>query len=518
MLVEQPVAKIMDKVTLFASRAIGANSPKLASLPREGLLSVVSFIMHKTPSIAFRTYTIALFFSLVGSTRAHSEQIPPQGIGARQALSSCERDYPGISAVLDYIRASFPKTVREHKDDDGDIIGVPFPYNVPCMQDDFQELYYWDTYFINLGLNRLGMEAQAKNNVDDLLTLVEKLSFVPNANRRESANRTQGPYLAIMVRDILGPKTDHEWLARTYSLLAEEYSFWAIQRSTDTGLCRFHHSADVNYLRQFYGYLASGRFKQLSLTRDEEKIRFSSNALSEAESGWDFTPRFSREAENWCAVDLNSNLYLYEVILADLSRTLGNGREESWLEKAAIRKARIQQYLWNDELGCYTDYDFVGKKRGTFVSCATLYPLFAGVATADQARKVVNKMRAVLEYEHGLVPCEKQTHSFTYQWDYPNVWAPLQCISVQALDKYGYKADAQRIAEKYVRTVIRNFQATGNLWEKYNAVTGGTDVKSEFGYPLPKMVGWSAGVFVFCAEYLQRTVHESGGGGDIDSH
>ena len=453
-----------------------------------------------------------LLFPLVGSTRAHSQQIPQQGIEAGRTSRSFEHEYPGISAVLDYIRASFPKTVREHKDDNGEMIGVPYSYTVPCIQNDFQELYYWDTYFTNLGLNRLGLGAQARNNVDDLLTLVGKLGFVPNANRWDCANRSQGPYLALMVRDTLSDKTDHDWLVHAYGLLTKEYGFWTTQRATDTGLSRFHHSADLEYLRQFYGYLASGRFKQLSLTSDDEKIRFSSNALSEAESGWDFTPRFSRKAENWCAVDLNSNLYLYEILLAELSRTLADGQEASWLEKASTRTERIQKYLWNGDLGCYTDYDFVEKEKGTIVSCVTLYPLFAGVATAEQAGSVVKKMRAALEYEHGLVPCEKQAHPFVYQWDYPNAWAPLQCIAIQALARYGFETDARRIAEKYVRTVITNFRATGNLWEKYNAVTGGTDVKSEFGYPLPQMVGWTAGVFVFCAEYLEQTGHEDAGG------
>jgi alpha,alpha-trehalase len=134
------------------------------------------------------------------------------------------------------------------------------------------------------------------------------------------------------------------------------------------------------------------------------------------------------------------------------------------------------------------------------VTSAALYPLLAGIATPKQAKQVVRKMREVLEYNHGLTTCEPRPSQFVYQWDHPNAWPPLQAVAVLALDRYGFKADARRIAEKYVRTVIANYEKTGDLWEKYNANTGTTDVVDE--YQMPRMVGWTAGVFVYAADYL----------------
>ncbi|HCH84090.1 MAG TPA: alpha,alpha-trehalase, partial [Lentisphaeria bacterium] len=58
----------------------------------------------------------------------------------------------------------------------------------------------------------------------------------------------------------------------------------------------------------------------------------------------------------------------------------------------------------------------------------------------------------------------------------------------------------RRIARKYVDTVVRNFERTGALWEKYNVVTGSVDVKDE--YKMPQMLGWTAGAFVYAADYL----------------
>ena len=54
--------------------------------------------------------------------------------------------------VQDYICEKLPLTLRENKKDDGTLIGLPYPYTVPCADGIFNELYYWDTYFTNKAL------------------------------------------------------------------------------------------------------------------------------------------------------------------------------------------------------------------------------------------------------------------------------------------------------------------------------------------------------------------------------
>lgn len=422
----------------------------------------------------------------------------PASEKATRKIAPSEAD-PGIAKVIAHIRTAFPQTIKEQKQDKGDILGLPHPYTSPCAKEGFQQLFNWDTYFINLGLLRIGLQDQAKNNIDDLLFLTDKFGSVPSASRRSMANRSQTPFLALMVRDIFAATGDREWLKSAYPTLTKDYNFWMTQRLSPIGLNRPHNSATTNYLERFYAYLERERFKGLKLTNREEKLAFSSQALSEAEI-WDFTPRFDRRAEEFCPVDENANLYAYENTLADFSKVLNNGQESAWRAKAAKRKQLIQAYLWNEDIGCYTDYDFANKKKWDLVSCATLFPLAAGIATPEQAEKVVRKMRAVLEYDHGLSACEKRPGKFVYQWDYPNGWPPLQCMAIQALERYGFHADARRIAEKYLRTVIRNYETTGDLWEKYNVVTGTVEVVDE--YKMPRMVGWTAGAFVFAADYL----------------
>ena len=117
-------------------------------------------------------------------------------------------------------------------------------------------------------------------------------------------------------------------------------------------------------------------------------------------------------------------------------------------------------------------------------------------AQAEAARRNLSKF----EYAFGVAACEKTDQKIVYQWDYPNGWPPLFYIVVNGLNNYGFEEDARRIAEKYVDVVTRNFQSTGDLWEKYNVVDGSIQVKNE--YVMPAMMGWTAGIFVFCYHFL----------------
>ena len=92
----------------------------------------------------------------------------------------------------------------------------------------------------------------------------------------------------------------------------------------------------------------------------------------------------------------------------------------------------------------------------------------------------------------------------SYQWGYPNGWAPHQMIVIQALDRYGYRADAARIAGKYLALVDRVFAATGKLWEKYNVVNGSNEVEDEDQGGMPPMMGWTAGVYRFAQSYRKE--------------
>jgi len=89
-----------------------------------------------------------------------------------------------------------------------------------------------------------------------------------------------------------------------------------------------------------------------------------------------------------------------------------------------------------------------------------------------------------------------------YQWSTPNSWAPLNFIAVSSAQRLGLEKEMKRIAEKYVQATDELFRKTGKLWEKYNAENGELDHESEYG--TPAMLGWTAGVYVACKNYLKK--------------
>jgi alpha,alpha-trehalase len=89
-----------------------------------------------------------------------------------------------------------------------------------------------------------------------------------------------------------------------------------------------------------------------------------------------------------------------------------------------------------------------------------------------------------------------------YYLSKPNSWAPLNFVAFQSAKKLSLDEEAERIAKKYVIATDALFEKTGKLWEKYNAENGELDHASEYG--TPDMLGWTAGVYVVCKQYLKE--------------
>lgn len=407
-----------------------------------------------------------------------------------------------VQEVRTFIKEHIAQTVKEcHKDTLGSI-ALPRPYSVPSLNGCFQQdMFYWDTYFTNIGLLRDDDFEQALNNVDNILYLIGRFGFMPNGSNEIFLNRSQPPFASMMVRDIYERSGDRKWLESACRTLEKEYSFWMTRRSTPTGLNRYSNKSSNEELISFYKYMKS-RFNDLPELKDIKEIKkISSHLIAEAESGWDFSPRFDFRCEDFNPVDLNANLYLYETNFAYFYEELGKKGADKWLRKAEKRKKLIEKYCYNQEDGCYYDYDFVNDRKSPIYSAAVFNLLWAGAMPEEHAKNLVKNLSR-LEYACGVVACERGERKRSYQWDYPNAWASFNVLAIAGLDRYGFTGDACRIARKYVNGITGIYQTTGNLWEKFNAEHGNLDVKNE--YDMPPFMGWTAGAFIYAADYLSK--------------
>jgi len=391
--------------------------------------------------------------------------------------------------LTEYIKSHLEDTIRYEKEDNGRLMGLPYSYFVPAIKGAFQTMYYWDTYFASKGIYLSGKAEMVKNNVDNMLYLIQKLGYMPNGSHQGLLGRSQPPLLSEMVKDLYGIYKDREWLSGAYSVLKTEYRFWMEKRISETGLNRYGFDATEENIPTYANMLKT-RLKGLDFSgmTDREIVE---NEMCDAESGWDFNPRCEL-CQKYCNyVDLNGILYGFENNMAYFANELANGEEDLWHKRAKNRKQLISELLFDGET--FRDYNFKTKKHSDVFSAAGFYILWSGAATDEQAASTVKKL-PLIECEHGVAVCENGERNAVYQWDWPNGWAPMHYIVVYGLLKYGYEKEARRIAQKYISSMEDIFEKTGTLWEKYNVVDGSIKVKDE--YKMPEMLGWTAGVYL----------------------
>lgn len=140
----------------------------------------------------------------------------------------------------------------------------------------------------------------------------------------------------------------------------------------------------------------------------------------------------------------------------------------------------------------FLDYNYKENKLSPVESAASLYPMFVGLI--DFPEKTAELLKDKLLLKYGVSASVPGEYKYGLQWDYPNIWPPIQYIAYIACKNYGYDKLAKQISDIYVNLIDKSFERTGNLWEKYNGLTG--EVANE-DYNAPKMMGWTAGIYLY---------------------
>ncbi len=395
-----------------------------------------------------------------------------------------------VKAARDYIAKYWSKVERSHPKDDESLLGLPHPYLVPSYRErtgfDYNEMYYWDSYFMVQGMLDDQHKQLVTGILENLLFLFKRFKVIPNASRTYLTGRSQPPFLTTFIFDVYQRYAPgDEWLKQAMAVAEQEYNtVWMgikkpNERQIYRGLSRHY---DINYLHD----------------------------LAEAESGWDMTPRFERRALNFLPVDLNSLLYKYETDFARAARIFDDKRAAAkWDDAASVRQATMNELMWDANRDLFYDYNFIKKKKGQVSSLAAFYPMWAGMVSEAQAAVLVKSLRK-FEHKGGLATTDSLPFtqyvlgSLPTQWAYPNGWAPLHFIVVKALERYGYHADARRVATKWLKTNMVWFNKEHIFLEKYNVVSPEKPPVKGL-YPSQTGFGWTNAVFeAFCADYVDR--------------
>jgi alpha,alpha-trehalase len=429
------------------------------------------------------------------------------------------------------------------------LLYLPNKYVVPGGR--FNEMYGWDSYFIIRGLLQSGRLELARGMVDNFFFEIEHYGAMLNANRTYYLTRSQPPFLSSMFVAVYiatqnqpGAKHDKVWLERAYADLSKDYEMWTHEPhlAGDTGLSRYYDFGDgpppeaVKDETGFYRKVAQyfflhpeqadhylveaqpGRDQQVAGAAYTLQVCDASTTMAHAEceplrqfklskdyykgdrsmreSGFDVSFRFGAfgsATHHYAPVCLNTLLYKTEKDLEQISRWLGRADDaERWSKRAEDRKNLITKYLWNAQKGLFFDFNFMTKQMSDYQYASTFYPLWAGLATPEQAQAVEKNLK-VFEQPGGIPMSTVESGA---QWDLPYGWGNIEMLAIEGLRRWDDNADADRVSYEFLSTVAENFRRDGEIREKYNVVTRSSEAHAELGYHMNVVgFGWTNAAF-----------------------
>jgi alpha,alpha-trehalase len=444
----------------------------------------------------------------------------PVYVSAKEDLARVEADLRGHLPPEDVAKIELRRLPARGKVARHGLLYLPRPYVVPGGR--FNEMYGWDSYFIQVGLLRDGEVERAKDMVDNFVYEIDHYGTILNANRTYYLTRSQPPFLTRMILGVYERTGDRNWLRATLPAVDRYYRFWttAPHLVASTGLSRYYDFGEgpapevISDERDAEGRTHYDRVREYYKTHEvtdyDEGMYYDAKAdrltplfykgdRSMRESGFDPSNRFGPFAVDiihYVPVCLNSLLYKMERDAADIHSILARPADALvWEKRAAARRAAMDRYLWDEEAGLYFDYDFQSGRRRQYEFSTTFYPLWAGAATPAQAARVLANL-ARFEAPGGVRTSNTVSGN---QWDAPFGWAPLQMIAVTGLRNYGHDEAASRLARRFIGLVTKEFEEHAAIVEKYDLERRESDVAAgiKFGYAANQIgFGWTNGAFL----------------------
>ena len=353
----------------------------------------------------------------------------------------------------------------------GDIIhGGSYPsYN------GFFGVWSWDSWKI-ASANALYNTEMAKSEMLALFDYQSDKGMVPDFisyyKDRNNWRDTKPPLSAWGTLNVYNECHDKEFLSVMFDKIYKFHQWWYTDRDHDkNGICEYG-STDGSLIAAAW---ESGM---------DNGVRFDDAVmLKNGDKAW------SMNQENIC---LNSFLYKEKRVLAEIATILGKTEIADQLTKEADRvKEFIQTKMFDPETGFFYDTRI---ETGDFIKvmgAECWLPLWAGIATPEQAKQVKDKMMDPTKFNSTLPlgtldvshPRLRATRGY---WRGP-VWVDQVYFGIVGLRNYGFNAEADFLTEKFVNNA-QGLTTDGPIHENYNPLTGEVLNCPNFG--------WSSAVII----------------------
>lgn len=336
-------------------------------------------------------------------------------------------------------------------------------------------IWSWDSWKIG-SANVFYNPEQAKDEMRTLFDYQAENGMVPDfISYNKSHNNwrdSKPPVAAWGVMNVFRETGDKEFLAEMYDKLIKFHNWWYTDRDHDHNGVLEYGSTDGTLIAACW---ESGM---------DNGVRFDDAVmLQNGENAW------SMNQENIC---LNSFIYAENLILAEMATILGKEDDaKKYTADAEVIKEFVQTKMWDEETGFFYDTRLGTGEHIKVMGAECWLPLWAGIATPEQAAKVKEKMMDPEKFNSTLPlgtldishPRLRPVRGY---WRGP-VWVDQVYFGITGLRNYGYNKEADYLVEKFVNNA-QGLTTDGPIHENYNPLTGEALNAPNFG--------WSSAVII----------------------
>lgn len=311
----------------------------------------------------------------------------------------------------------------------------------------------------------------AKNEIRCLFDYQAENGMIPDyvSRFKEHINwrDTKPPLAAWAVMNVYENTGDKAFVEEMFDKLYKYHQWWYTDRDHDkNGVCEYGSTDGTLIAAAWESGMDNGvRFDEAEMLKNEP------------ENAW------SMNQENIC---LNSFLYAEKGYLAKMAQMLGkNELADKLTQEAKALKEHIQTKMFDPETGFFYDTRIGTGEFIKVMGAECWLPLWAGIATPEQARQVLDKMLDPTKFNSTVPLGTLEISHLRFRptrgyWRGP-VWIDQVYFGVMGLRKYEFDKEADMFVRKYIANA-QGLLTDGPIHENYNPLTGETLNCPNFGW------------------------------------
>jgi putative isomerase len=324
----------------------------------------------------------------------------------------------------------------------------------------FYGFWAWDSWKHAVALARF-VPALAKDQIRAMFDYQDSTGMVPDViyfDKKENNYRnTKPPLAAWAVYAVFEATSDTAFARELLPALLKYHEFWYKFRDHNkNGLCEYG-STD--------GTLVAAAWE----SGMDNAVRFDKSLMLQNGPGaWSL---------NQESVDLNAYLYAEKHYLAALLRIAGDPDMAGRFDKDAEALAdAVRSMMYDAQKGCFYDRSLQTGKMMEAEGSECWIPLWAGIATPEQAKAVARKI-ADTSCFNTLVPFPTLNRSHPDfnpnkgYWRGP-VWLDQAYFALKGLERYGLKNEYETLTIKVLKNSKGMLDSSLPVYENYHPLTG----------------------------------------------